>query len=228
MRPFCINIPIYNEEAILVKNIERLIDFLDKLKTDYEIIIVSNGSTDKSILLGEGLQDKHSRVKFFSLPKKGVGRAFRTAVEAAKYGHIISLDADLSVDLSFIKEANTLLENNVMVIGSKIMGSQKRSFMRKIGSGIYIYFTKLFFRVSLHDFSIGAKGFQRGFVLKNIEAIDQHTSYVLNLAHAATREGEKVTEIPIKCIDLRRSRFNLLTEALYRFSMLFKLALRKK
>ena len=205
-----------------------MIIFLDKLRTDYEIIIVSNGSNDKSVPLGNGLQNKHSRVKFFSLPKKGVGRAFKQAVEAAKYDHIISLDADLSVDLSFIKEANTLLEENVMVIGSKIMGSQNRSFSRKIGSGIYIYFTKTFFRLSLHDFSIGAKGFQRQFVLNNINSIDKHTSYVLNLAYTATREGKKVIEIPIKCVDLRKSRFNLLTEALYRFSMLFKLALRKK
>lgn len=228
MKPISINIPIYNEEILLVHNIEQLIDFLDKLKTDYEIIIVSNGSTDKSIPLGNGLQNKYSKVKFISLPKKGVGRAFKKAVEAAKYDHIISLDVDLSVDLSFIKEANTLLEDNVMVIGSKIMGSQKRSFTRKIGSGIYIYFTKTFFRLSLHDFSIGAKGFQRQFVMENINAIDPHTGYVLNLAYAATRGGKKVIEIPIKCIDLRKSRFNLLTEAFYRFSMLFKLALRKK
>ncbi len=38
MKPFCINIPIYNEEALLVHNIEQLINFLDKLKTDYETL----------------------------------------------------------------------------------------------------------------------------------------------------------------------------------------------
>jgi len=225
MRPLTLNIPVYNEEEILAPNIGKLIDHADRLNTEYEILVVSNGSTDQSDAIGRELEKKYPRVRYFSLPKKGVGRAFRLAAKEARFDHLISLDIDLTTDLSFVKEANQLLENNVMVIGSKIAGSQKRSWARKLGSGIYIYFTQLFFRLSIHDFSIGAKGYQRGFVLENISWVDDHTSYVLNLAFLADRNKKKIVEIPVECVDRRASRFNLFAEAIYRFYMLFRLAL---
>ena len=39
--PFTIGIPVYNEEAILVPNTERLLAFLDHLGPDYEVLILS-------------------------------------------------------------------------------------------------------------------------------------------------------------------------------------------
>lgn len=225
MKPFAINIPIFNEEEILVANTEKLIAYLQGINTDYEIIIVSNGSTDRSNQLGDELQKKHKQVRFFSLPEKGVGRAFKKAVKEAAYKNVISLDIDLSFDLAFIKQANLLLDENSMVIGSKISGTQKRGLIRKTGSGIYIYFAKLLLGIELHDFSIGAKGFSKNFVMDNLDCVDDHTSYVLNLAFRARKTGKKIAEIPVHCEDYRKSKFNLINEAFYRFWMLFNLAL---
>ena len=225
MKPFTINIPIYNEEKILVQNTEKVIGYLDGLGTEYEIIMVSNGSTDRSCELGNKLQEKYPQVRFFHLPERGVGRAFKKAVQEAKYPHIISLDMDLAVDLAFVKEANVLLDEYDIVIGSKIAGTQTRHMIRKIGSNVYIYFAKLFLGVALHDFSIGAKGFSKEFVLDNLDCVDDYTSYVLNLVYWAIRKGKKIIEVPVNCYDTRRSKFNLLLEAFYRFTMLFKLAL---
>ena len=224
MKPFTINIPIYNEEEILAGNTEKLIRYLDGLGAAYEIVIVSNGSTDGSVRLGQELEKKYPQVRFFHLPLRGAGRAFKKAVKEAKYEHIISLDADLPVELSFIKEASALLDSYVLVIGSKVTGAQQRSPLRKIGSGIYIYFTKLLLDIELHDFSIGAKGFSRDFVLNNLKYVDDYTSYVLNLAYRAKKEGKEIAEIPVKCVDYRKSRFNLPAEAVYRFAMLLRLA----
>lgn len=223
MKPFTINIPIYNEEEILTANINKLVQFLERLKTEYEIIIVSNGSTDRTCELGRTLQEKNKNIKFFHLAQRGVGLAFRKALLEASFDHIISLDIDLSFDLSFIKEANTLLDECAIVIGSKISGTQKRGLLRKAGSGIYIYFVKLLLGINLHDFSIGAKGFKKSFVLNNLDCMDDYTSYVLNLSFRAHKQGEKIIEIPVNCEDFRKSRFNLITEAIYRFAMLFKL-----
>lgn len=225
MNPFTINIPIYNEEEILVKNTEKLIEFLDKINTEYEIIIVTNGSRDRSAELGKVLENKYKQVRFFDIYKVGVGRAFKKAVQEAKYDRIISLDIDLSVDLSFVSKANELLDSNVLVLGSKSKGTQKRTLIRKVGSGGYIYLAKLLFGLKLEDFSIGAKGFKKEFVLRNLKFVDNYTNYVLNLAVRARKEKEKVAEIPIDCVDFRSSRFCLWKEGLYRYAMLFKMAL---
>ena len=43
--PFTVGVPVYNEEAILVPNTERLLSYLQSLGRDFEVIIGSNGST---------------------------------------------------------------------------------------------------------------------------------------------------------------------------------------
>ena len=55
---------------LIIKNIEKLKDFLNGLNTPYEIIIGSNGSTDRTPTLGKELEKKYSNVRFFHIPEK--------------------------------------------------------------------------------------------------------------------------------------------------------------
>lgn len=228
MKPFSVVIPVFNEEEILVQNVETLTDHLLLLNTPFEIIIINNGSTDRTESLGRELERKYEFIRFISLHRRGVGFAFKTGVLAAKYEHIISLDIDLSIELNFIEKANRLLENYDIVIGAKILGKQRRSFVRRIGSYTYIYIARWLLGLSFHDYSIGAKAYRRDFVLRHIERIDPYTHYVLNLTVAAKGESAKIVEIPIVCVDFRKSRFNLLKEGFYRFYMLFKTYFRER
>src|SRR5262249_25056514 len=68
--PFTVGIPVYNEEAILVPNTERLIAFLEALGREYEVLIGSNGSTDSTTALGADLSRRFSQVTFFHLPER--------------------------------------------------------------------------------------------------------------------------------------------------------------
>src|SRR5437867_13085296 len=92
--PFTVGIPVYNEEAILVANTERLLAFLDGLGREYEILIGSNGSTDSTTTLGADLQHRFPRVSFFHLPTRGVGFAFREFVRRARHPFLVSVDMD--------------------------------------------------------------------------------------------------------------------------------------
>jgi len=228
MKLVSINIPVYNEEEIIARNTEILKTFMDDLGVEYEILIIDNGSTDKTAIFGKELQNKYPQIRFFSIPQRGVGLAFKKAVTEAKHNHIISIDMDLSADLSFIKEANTLLNDYTLVIGSKIMGSQKRSLFRRLGSNIYIRLAQWLLGLGFHDYSIGAKGFKKDFVMEHLNYVDDHTNYVLNLSYCAAKKGLMTIEIPIDCVDYRKSRFNLLREGVYRFFMLFKFAVTKR
>ena len=71
MTPFSIIVPVFNEEEILQPNVVRLLRYCDGLDTPYEIIVVSNGSTDRSDAIGTSIAREHHQVKFFSLPEKG-------------------------------------------------------------------------------------------------------------------------------------------------------------
>jgi len=57
---YTVMIPVYNEEKLIQENTEKLIEYLDKADVGaYEIMICSNGSTDKTDELGVGLTEKH-------------------------------------------------------------------------------------------------------------------------------------------------------------------------
>ena len=227
IEPFTIIIPVYNEEELIVANIERLIELLNTLNTKYEIIIASNGSTDSTLYLGQMLEEKYFNVKFFHLNKKEVGTAFKRAVWMASYDNIISLDLDLSINLNFIKEANRLLKRYDIVVGSKKNGTQKRPLMRKIGSSIYIFLSKISLKLDYNDYSMAAKGYRKVCIERFLDEIDKATSYVIDIIYKASKNRLKIIEIPVECEDTRKSKFNLIYEGYSRFKGLFKLWLFK-
>lgn len=230
MKGFTILIPVYNEEEIIAQNTEKLIQYLEKMNEDFEIIIVSNGSTDKTVELGKNLEKKYpKKFKILSIPEKGyVGFAFRKGVENATYDKIISLDMDLAVDIKFIPECVELLESNSIVIGSKKVGSQNRNWFRVFASNIFIWLTKTILGLEYEDYSMGAKGYRKKDISKYLKHIDKGSAYVYELTYWLHREGKKIVQIPTTCNDKRKSKFNIIDESLYRFRNLITLWLFKR
>ena len=216
-------IPVYNEESLLTPNVMRLIKFLENLAVPYEIILGSNGSTDKTTELAKKLCEQHPRVRFFHLAQKGVGTAFKNGVVTAKYERIITVDMDLSINLGFIRESYQSLSQCDIVIGSKISGSQKRAKIRKMASNCFIRLAKILLKIDFHDYSIAAKGYRKKLVENYLHYIDPKTFYVVKIVYHATREGKRLKEIPVQCVDERESRFNLIHEGVYKFGNLFLL-----
>ncbi|HTY12852.1 MAG TPA: glycosyltransferase family 2 protein [Candidatus Omnitrophota bacterium] len=223
MRPFSLFIPAYNEEELLENNLVRLVDHVNRFKSPYEIIIISNGSTDRTEWIGNGLSRRFPQIKFFSLPKKGVGRAFKRGLAEFRYDRVVFMDADLSADLAFIDKAVPLLDDHAIVLGTKINGLQDRSLFRKFGSLVFYLSVRLIMGMKYIDYAPGAKAYRREFLMKYLPYIDDHTSFVLNLTYIASIKRLPVAEISISCDDRRKSRFNLMIEALSKYRGLFEL-----
>jgi len=86
---FSIIIPVYNKEKFVSKTIGSV---LSQTFTDYEIIIVNDGSTDQSE--AEILAFKDNRIKYFSQKNEGVALARNFGIEKATADYICFLDAD--------------------------------------------------------------------------------------------------------------------------------------
>jgi glycosyltransferase involved in cell wall biosynthesis len=218
-------IPVYNEELLLESNTNRLIEFLNNLDIPYEIMIGSNGSFDRTISILSEFSTRCSELSWFHLSQKGVGAAFREAAKRARFDRIVTVDMDLSIDLSFIERSYDLLDDHDMVVGSKLTGDQQRSWMRRFASYLFIQIAKRLLHMDFHDYSIAAKAYRKGIVLEYLSCIDRHTFYVVNIVFNASRNGNRLTEIPVSCMDHRESRFNLFHEGIYKFGNLFRLCL---
>jgi glycosyltransferase involved in cell wall biosynthesis len=218
-------IPLYNEEQSLLPGIRKLILFLEKRGLRSEILLGSNGSTDSTALIGGLLEDSApERIRFFHINQRGlVGRVFKMAAAMASSPFLIAVDIDLSIDLEFIPRALELLKENDIIVGSKRSGFQNRSFIRILGSMLFIACTRKMLKLPYDDYSIGAKGYRLGTVRPLIEGISEDTNYVLDLLRKARRKNLKITLVPVACADRRKSRFRLLEEAWLRFSHLFRL-----
>ena len=223
MNPFSVFIPVYNEEELIVKNIEKLRDYLDSFNTPYEIVIGSNGSTDRTPVLGRELEKKYTNIKFFHIDEKGPGTALKKAIPIVSYDSIISVDMDLSVDVNFIRMASVLLTDYDLVVGSKRMGAQKRSFIRKIASASFIFCAMIFLGLSFDDYSLAAKAYKKKVLQECIDKIEGGTFYVIEVLYYASKNNYTTVQIPAPCDDKRKSKFNLLNEGFYRFGKLFKL-----
>ncbi len=217
MKGVSVIIPVYNEEKIIEKNTAKLVRFLGSKGVRFEIIIASNGSTDRTPEIAVRMGKKDARVRSFHVPECGVGTAFVRGVSMAKYPKLVSLDMDLSTDLSFVGKALALLDDYDAVVGSKKMGSQTRPFLRRLASMIYIAITKIFLRLEFTDYSIGAKAFRRKSVKNLMGSMDAGSFYVVQLLYRMRKRGLRMKEIPVVCDDRRKSKFNIILESYYRF-----------
>ena len=86
---FSVVIPVYNKEKFVAKTLKSV---LDQTFTDFEIIIVNDGSTDKSEV--KILEFKDSRIQYYSKKNEGVAVARNFGIEKATSDYICFVDAD--------------------------------------------------------------------------------------------------------------------------------------
>lgn len=221
-------VPVYNEREILKKNVGILVEYMDGLGEDYEILVCSNGSTDGTEDIGKVIERQFAgKLRFFTAEKRGVGVAFKKMVSEARFEKLVSMDADLTSDLDFIKECSGLLKEHDMVLGSKMMGEQHRQLHRIIISKGYIGLVHMLLGMGFGDYSIGTKGYRRGKILPFLDCIDEGSSYVVEVAYKVSREGT-IIEVPVFCHDERGSKFNLVHEVFYRFNNLLRFWIRER
>jgi glycosyltransferase involved in cell wall biosynthesis len=215
-------IPVYNEEQILRQSVLRLQEWLSNRPTDFEVLVVDNGSTDQTPNIGQELQKSFLWFRYFQIPERSVGKAFAKGVKEARYPYIISLDCDLSVDLIFIQYAESLLKYSAMVVGSKTLGNQKRSFVRVLGSQFYLFVTQVLFKMTITDFSMSAKAYRKDLLLPILDQIDPWTAYVFEICVWLVHQQRTVIQVGVNCEDLRKSRFNIWHEGFYRYFNLYR------
>lgn len=219
-------IPLLDEAEILETNVARLLAWGRAWSKTHsrpsEILLASNGSRDATPEIAERLARAHpEEIRCVVLRERGIGRALRAALSIVRTDRLVIVDADLSVDLDFLAAAAAALAVHEVVLGSKRAGYENRPWLRRAGSGLYHLAVERLTGLRFTDYSPGAKGFRAEFLAAHERLIDDQTGFVLPLAAAAERERPgSVHEIPIRCEDLRASRFNLWNEGLYRFAHL--------
>jgi glycosyltransferase involved in cell wall biosynthesis len=194
-------IPAYNEEDAIASIIERCLkerDTIVKETTveDVEIIVVSDGSRDKTAEIAGRFKD----VSLISYAKnKGYGAAIKTGFEKAT-GTIVSfLDADGTCDPHyFVKMCNTLIaEDADIVIGSRMTPESKMPKIRKIGNLLYVAFINLLGDTKITDSASGMRVIKKSSLEKIYPLPDGLHFTPAMSCRAVLDEDIKMLEIPM-------------------------------
>lgn len=103
-------IPLYNKEKSVRATLESV---LAQTYTDYEIVIVNDGSTDNSVAVIESIIPSfhHSSIRLFSKPNGGVSSARNFGVEKSRGEYVAFLDGDDLWEPTYLEEAAKLIQD---------------------------------------------------------------------------------------------------------------------
>lgn len=107
-------IPAYNAEPFLA---EALDSVLASTYPHIEIIVVNDGSKDKTLDIAQTYEKKDERIRVIDQPNAGVCHARNNAIRASHGEYILPVDADNKIEPHFITEAVNILKKDADVKG---------------------------------------------------------------------------------------------------------------
>ncbi len=210
-------IPAYNEAECIESAVKETCDVVG---IDAEVLVVENGSTDKTAAIVKRITDK--RVKLVQLKKASFGGAIREGVRVAKGDYVILLNADW-IDVDFIRQSTKLLQKFDIVVGSKVLDKHldHRPVIRKLLSKLLTFVLHRSFGFNLSD-SHGLKAWrstQNSQWLKTAQNEIIETEFLIRVIHAKA----KITEIPVQIEEHRAPRISVFKRGITMLKELRKL-----
>lgn len=187
--------PCYNEEANIKTLVSKAIAVLTPLADVFEVIIVDDGSTDKTGEIASALAREDQRVQVWTHESnRGYGAALRSGFAAARYGIVCFTDADGQFDLQEIETFLPLIGTYDVVLGYRIKRQDK--FYRKINTFIYKTAVNLLFKLGVRDIDCAFKMFHRE-VMSNITITSAGAVASAEMLIKAKRQGYRFVEVGV-------------------------------
>jgi O-antigen/teichoic acid export membrane protein len=198
-------VPYYNPGKLLVPTIERLLSVLDASGATYEVIAVSDGSTDGSDReLDEALPGRPQLTNVVLADNQGKGAALRVGLAKGHGRYLGFIDADGDLDPILLDSFQTMvgLYSPDIILGSKRhpLSEVEYPFLRRVYSWGYQQVVRIGFRLNIRDTQTGIKLIRRD-VLSAVlpRMVEKRFAFDLELFVIARRLGYKrFLEAPIR------------------------------
>jgi glycosyltransferase involved in cell wall biosynthesis len=221
---FCV--PVYNEEKILEKSVNFLYSYLNGLNLPYEwqIVIIDNGSIDKSNEISKKLEN--DKIKSYFVKNPGRGRAIREYWGKSEADIVSYMDVDLAVNLKHIPELiNPIIDKECQLsIGSRLLPDSviDRNIFREIVSRFCNILYKILFYSDVSDTQCGFKAIRRD-KFREISKyfFDDKWFFDTELISYIKYFGYNLKEIPVEWnenrFDKRNSKVKVFKDSYYHF-----------
>lgn len=142
--------PAYHEEDNIGKVTEQAVSVLEELGCDYEVIIVNDGSLDRTGEVADELAWRYPGVRVIHHERnRGYGAALKTGFTSAKHEYIFYTDGDNQFDVRELKKFIVMLQFSDLVIGFR--NRKRYSFYQKVTSFTYNLVLQTLFDLPYRD-----------------------------------------------------------------------------
>lgn len=195
-------IPAHNEEERLPGTLRQVFDFLRTQEYQAEVLVVENGSQDKTLEIAESFSNQYPLYSVLQETLPGKGRAVQKGMLSARGQYRFMCDADLSMPIA---EINRFIPPEFsdfdIAIGSREAPGAVRynePEYRHLGGRAINLMIRFLALPGLHDTQCGFKCF-RGPIAEDIFSYQTLAgwSFDIEILYMARRRGYRIQEIPI-------------------------------
>lgn len=188
--------PVYNEEANLEKTARSALNFLQKVKFPWEIIIVDDGSTDNTRTVAKKLLKLSPKIRLVSQPNGGYGKALATGFAKSRYEWVVYTDADGQFNFAQIVRFLPLINKADAIWGYR--KNRQDSLSRLIFGRLWRKSAGLLFPTLPRDVNCGFKMVKKS-ALRKILPLTSTRGAMINveLAHKLQRAGFCLAEVGV-------------------------------
>lgn len=218
-------IPAYNEQARLPATLEAILHYLASRQAGFEILVVDDGSTDRTAATVAELASGQPQIRLLRNPgNRGKGYSVRHGMLEAQGDWVLFTDADLSAP---IEELDKLLEacrreGAAVAIGSRALERSligiHQPWWREWAGRVFNLLVRLLTGLPFHDTQCGFKLFrhdaaQAVFSLQRIERF----GFDVEVLFLARKLGFKTVEVPVRWNHAEGTRVRILRDSVDMF-----------
>jgi len=195
MPSLSIVLPAYNEEANAARAVEQVSAVAQQLGMDYEIILVNDGSSDRTGEIGRELAQ---RIPNFHLvehyPNRGYGGSLKAGFAAATKELIAFVPADNQFDFGEIHLLLERIEEADIVSGHR--AERQDTFIRRFNAFGWNMTVRLLFGYLCRDIDCGFKLFRRE-ILEHVTIVSNGAMIDTELLAGAKARGYRITDVEV-------------------------------
>ena len=190
-------VPLRDEEESLPELCDWIENVMNANRYSYEIILIDDGSVDRSWQVVEELSRKNPRIKGIKFQRNyGKSAGLNEGFRAAQGDVVITMDADLQDSPDEIPELyQMIVEKGYDIVSGWKKKRYDNTITKNIPSKFFNAVTRKVSKINLHDFNCGLKAYRKN-VIKSIEVYGEMHRYIPVLAKWAgfRKIGEKPVE----------------------------------
>lgn len=223
-------IPAYNEERRLPATLAEVMRYLGERGQPYEILVVVNGSTDRTAEVAKAAAERDPNLRLILTPLRGKGRAIKIGVGESRGERVLFCDADLSTPIhEAVALADQVDQRHPIVIASREGSGSRRlgePYTRHLMGRGFNALVRLLAVPGIQDTQCGFKAFSRDCAL---DLFGHQTipgfGFDVELLYIARKRGYPIRELPVTWVYRASSRVDPVRDTVRMFGDLLRVRL---